>query len=183
MKLQLTPMFFTLILMAIQALADPHPFICKKRQSSLSISSSKYAQTVIGHGPRGPLSASWEIGIKITLNDVSLCPVDLPLNESKEKCNTGKMLTSWNTVVLKEPLRYERDSTNRFFRTKRLRDIINEENLETVGPWIEAGCSLLPTRWTNHSATPPPYTLVAMICHDCTPTRHGEYQELFACEC
>ncbi|CAF1312952.1 unnamed protein product [Rotaria sordida] len=174
MKLQSTPILFALILMTVQALADSHPFICEKHQSPLSNSSSKYAQTVIGHGPRGPLSASWEIGIKITLNDVSKCPVDLPLNESKEKCNTGKMLTSWNTVILKEPLRYERDSTNRFFRTKRLRDIINEE---------KAGCSLLPTRWMNYSSTPPAYTVVAMICYDCTPTRHGEYQELFACEC
>ncbi|CAF0995195.1 unnamed protein product [Rotaria sp. Silwood1] len=183
MQLKSTPIFLTRILMTIQVLADHHPFICEKRQSSLSTSAPKYAQTVIGHGPRGPLSASWEIGIKITLNDVSQCPVDLPLNESKVKCNTGKMLTSWNTIVITEPLRYERDSTNRFFRTKRLRDVINGENLEAVGPWIEAGCSLLPTRWTNYSSTPPAYTLVTMICHDCIPTRHGEYQELFACEC
>ncbi|CAF1100360.1 unnamed protein product [Rotaria sordida] len=183
MKLQSTSILFALILMAVQALADSHPFICEKHQSSLSTSSSKYAQTVVGRGPRGPLSASWDIGVQITLNNVSQCPVDLPLNESKEKCNTGKILTSWNTVILTEPLRYERDSTNRFFRTKRLRDIINEENLETVGPWIEAGCSLLPTRWMNYSSTPPAYTVVAMICYDCTPIRHGEYQELFACEC
>ncbi|CAF1042952.1 unnamed protein product [Rotaria sordida] len=116
MKLQSTPILFTLILIAIQAVVDPHPFICEKRQSSLSTSSSKYAQTVVGRGPRGPLSASWDIGVQITLNNVSQCPVDLPLNESKAKCNTGLatlMLTIQNTTDAKENRKKDLDIAQR----------------------------------------------------------------------
>jgi hypothetical protein len=85
------------------------------------------AQAVVGHGAQGPLPPHWEIGNRITLKDVQECPVGLPLDESKNKCNTGTYISTVNTVALTEPLRYERDRKGRF-RSIRLRDIVDGQS-------------------------------------------------------
>lgn len=86
------------------------------------------AHAIVGHGPLGADSASWEIGNQIMLKDAGECPVDLSLAESKEKCNTGTYITSWNTIELTEPLRYERDPMTGSFRSIRVRDIVNGQS-------------------------------------------------------
>ncbi|CAF1454224.1 unnamed protein product [Rotaria sordida] len=144
---------------------------------------SKSAQAVVGHGPRGPIPSSWEIGNEIKLKDAQQCPEGLSLTQSKEKCNTDTYITSWNTVEVTEPLRYERNAATGMFRSIRVRDIVNGQNIERFGPWVRSGCSLLPTSWSNMNEPPPPSTVVAMICADCIPTTSGADQERLSCEC
>ncbi|UJR06639.1 hypothetical protein I4U23_010923 [Adineta vaga] len=138
--------------------------------------SQRPAHAIVGHGSRGALPPSWEIGNQIKLKDAQECPAALSLDQSKEKCNTGIYITSWNTIELTEPLRYERDATTGNFRSIRVRDIVNGQNVERFGPWIESGCSLLPTTWSNLNEPPPPSTVVAM---ELNPTDQSTNTELF----
>ncbi|CAF1349942.1 unnamed protein product [Rotaria magnacalcarata] len=141
------------------------------------------AQAVIGHGSRGPVPPSWEIIKDFILLDEKRCPEGLSLAESKEKCNSGAYITSWNTVKLTEPLRYERNLHTGMFRSIRVRDFVAEKYIERAGAWVKSGCSLQPTIWSNMNEPPPPSTIVAMICADCIPRATGTNQELFECEC
>ncbi|CAF1277001.1 unnamed protein product [Didymodactylos carnosus] len=154
-----------------------------KRQKLAALFSQRLAQAVVGHGSRGPVPPSWELGNVITLKDVQQCPEGLSLTQSKEKCNTGTYITSWNTVEVTEPLRYERNAATGMFRSIRVRDIVAGQNIERFGPWVKSGCSLLPTSWSNMNEPPPVSTVVAMICADCIPTTSGADQERFSCEC
>ncbi|CAF4738156.1 unnamed protein product [Rotaria sp. Silwood1] len=82
------------------------------------------AQGVIGHGSRGPVPPYWEIIKEFILQNEQRCPEGLPLAESKEKCNSGAYITSWNTVEITEPLRYERNVHTGMFRSIRILNVL-----------------------------------------------------------
>ncbi|CAF2913453.1 unnamed protein product [Rotaria sp. Silwood2] len=136
------------------------------RQKLAALFSQRRTQAVVGHAPCGSIPPSWKIGNDIILKDTEQCSEGLLLAQSKEKCNTGTYITSWNTVEITEPLRYEHNAITGIFRSIRVRDIIAEQNIERFGSWVKSGYSLLPISWTNMNKPPPSLTIVAMICTD-----------------
>ena len=64
---------------------------------------------MVAHGRRGSIAPVMEKGKYLTMAGYSQCPAGLPVSESKQKCNTGVYIESWNSHHVNEPLRYERN--------------------------------------------------------------------------
>lgn len=143
------------------------------------------AQGIVGHGRRGTIAPTFEIGGVVTLAGTAQCPTGLPRPQSLQKCNTGTYIRSWNRVELNEPLRYERDNEGKF-RSVRCFDLEASTGncLEHYGPWVDKGCSMLQSSWTNVNNPPPDQTVVGMICADCVPTQYNTPNgATFTCVC
>jgi len=100
----------------------------------------------------------------------SQCPAGLPVPQSKQKCNTGVYIQSWNSHHLNEPLRYERNAQGDM-SSIRCYDLDGAGNCKQhSGPFVRNGCSLMPK--ADGSPRPlgekvPDSTVVAMVCADC----------------
>ena len=111
-----------------------------------------------------------ETGKYLTMNGYSSCPAGLSVAESKQKCNTGVYIESWNNHHVNEPLRYERNDRGDM-SSIRCYDLDNSGRcLQHSGPFIRNGCSLMPK--ADGSDRPlhepvPDRTVVAMVCADC----------------
>ena len=65
---------------------------------------------VVAHGRRGSIAPVMETGKYLTMAGYSQCPAGLSVDASKQKCNTGLYIESWNNHHVNEPLRYERNA-------------------------------------------------------------------------
>ena len=125
---------------------------------------------VVAHGRRGSIAPSMETGKYLTMNGYADCPAGLSVAESKEKCNSGVYIESWNSHHVNEPLRYERNAQGDM-SSIRCYDLDNSGRcLQHSGPFIRNGCSLMPK--ADGSERPlhepvPASTVVAMVCADC----------------
>ena len=74
----------------------------------------------------------------------SQCPAGLSVAESKQRCNTGVYIESWNSHHVNEPLRYERNAEGDM-SSIRCWDLDNSGRcLQHSGPFVRNGCSLMP---------------------------------------
>merc|ERR1719312_633219 len=125
---------------------------------------------VVAHGRRGSIAPSMETGKYLTMAGFSQCPAGLPVPQSKQKCNTGVYIQSWNSHHLNEPLRYERNAQGDM-SSIRCYDLDGAGNCKQhSGPFVRNGCSLMPK--ADGSPRPlgekvPDSTVVAMVCADC----------------
>ena len=85
-----------------------------KQSRAQALLAPRPAQGVVGHGRRGTIAPTFEIGGVVTLAGTAQCPTGLPRPQSLQQCNTGTYIRSWNRVELNEPLRYERDNEGKF---------------------------------------------------------------------
>ena len=85
-----------------------------------------------------------EAGKYLEMAGYSQCPAGLSVAESKQRCNTGVYIESWNSHHVNEPLRYERNAEGDM-SSIRCWDLDNSGRcLQHSGPFVRNGCSLMP---------------------------------------